>query len=257
MASHDGLREGNVSKKIVEEAPGSLQVKLSVYQDPHSAAICSEADCHCVQVDSLLGFIFGSMLGDDADTQILDCEAELRQLYAASSDTGETQRAILGYVQKLVTDSTHAAGLLGRTPAILKALCDIGLLTKDAVLEWHADGGGQSEPTGAAGKVREAAEPFVDGLRASQQRAAAAESCVDELERALEDAMRAAELERERAAARARSAGDEAKPTTGASTQHWVEFLSCKGPPPQGPAWRQSDWSPSFSSSAEHSLLFE
>ena len=178
------------------------------------------------------------MLGDDADTQILDCEAELRQLYAASSDTGETQRAILGYVQKLVTDSTHAAGLLGRTPPILKALCE-------------------SEPTGAAGKVREAAEPFVDGLRASQQRAAAAESCVDELERALEDAMRAAELERERAAARARSAGDEAKPTTGASTQHWVEFLSCKGPPPQGPAWRQSDWSPSFSSSAEHSLLFE
>jgi len=203
MASHDGLREGNVSKKIVEEAPGGLQVKLSVYQDSHSAAICSEADCHCVQVDSLLGFIFGSMLGDDADTQILDCEAELRQLYAASSDTGETQRAILGYVQKLVTDSTHAAGLLGRTPPILKALCDIGLLTKDAVLEWHADGGGQSEPTGAAGKVREAAEPFVDRLRASQQRAAAAESCVDELERALEDAMRAAELERERAAARA------------------------------------------------------
>ena len=186
-------------------------------------------------------------------TARLSCASCTRRL----PDTGETQRAILGYVQKLVTDSTHAAGLLGRTPPILKALCDIGLLTKDAVLEWHADGGGQSEPTGAAGKVREAAEPFVDRLRASQQRAAAAESCVDELERALEDAMRAAELERERAAARARSAGDEAKPTTGASTQHWVEFLSCKGPPPQGPAWRQSDWSPSFSSSAEHSLLFE
>ena len=47
------------------------------------------------------------------------------KLYKASPDKGKTQRALLRYVQKLVTASPHAEALLTKTPALLHALYDI------------------------------------------------------------------------------------------------------------------------------------
>ena len=136
LASQDGLRAGNITSKLGEQP-----------------------------VDGLLGFIFDSMFSDDAVKQITECEGGLRKLYGASPDPRKTQRAILRCLQKLVTDSPHAGALISQTPALLKALYDIDLLEADVVVEWHAQGGEKRPAKGAAVKVREAAEPFVNWLK--------------------------------------------------------------------------------------------
>ena len=107
------------------------------------------------------------MLSAAAVKEIKECAGALRELYAASTDPGKTQRVILRCLLKLVTDSPHAGLLIGETPAILKALYDIDLLESDAIVEWHAQGGEKRAAKGAAAKVREAAKPFVNLLKLS------------------------------------------------------------------------------------------
>lgn len=153
MAS--GLRVGNITWKM-----GELQGVAAGQQGAGGSR-----EQPAVPVDSLFGFVFDSMFSDAAVEQIKECEGELRKLYLASSDRGKTQRVILRCLQKLVTDSPHAAALLTETPAILRVLCEIGLLEADVVVEWHAQGGERRGAKGAAGKVREAAEPFVAWLK--------------------------------------------------------------------------------------------
>ena len=143
MASHDGFRVGNITWNMGKEQPG-------------------------VPVDGLFGIIFDSLLSDAAVKQIKECKGELRDLYMTSPDPGKTQRVILRCLQRLVTDSPHAGALLSETPAILKALHDIGLLEADVVVEWHAQGGAKREAKGAASRVREAAEPFVNWIKEAQ-----------------------------------------------------------------------------------------
>jgi len=132
---------------------------------------------HGVPTDNLIGFVFDSILDEDALKQIKECSTVLRGLYEASPDKRKTQWAILGGVATLVTAPKHGDALLKQTPAILMALYDIDLVEEGVVAKWYAQA---LSPNDAAGRmVREAAAPFIEWLERAEE-----EDSADELDKA-------------------------------------------------------------------------
>ena len=70
--------------------------------------------------DTLLGFIFNSLLDERADKQIAVCASSLRELFEASVYKQCTQQVILEGVAGLVTK--HGEVMLKKVPFILMAL---------------------------------------------------------------------------------------------------------------------------------------
>ena len=165
--SHEGGSGGDQIVVGTGEDAEHLAHSMSHGATPESLKVLAGlGEQQGVPVDTLFGFIFDSMLNEGAVKQIQACKAILRKLYKSSPAKTATQRAILQYVQKLVTDSPHATVLLKKTPAILKALYDIDLLEEHVIVKWHAQG---SKKAGAARKVRDAAEPFVNWLKEAEE----------------------------------------------------------------------------------------
>ena len=123
--------------------------------------------------DDILGFMFET-LGEEswlqgdrehALKQIKECAPALRELFGASADKRRTQSSFLKAVTTLVTAPKHGGAMLKKTPKILEALYDYGLLEHDVVLKWHA----QKPMHDAGKKIRMAASPFIKWLRGPEE----------------------------------------------------------------------------------------
>lgn len=164
-----------------------------------------------VPPDDTFGFIFDALLDENAAKQINECAPALKELYAASADKRCTQRAILRGVVTLVgrlVDSNEAPlkkaqeqAKLKKTPSILMALYDNGLVEEQVVLKWHAqapaDLSDLPERDHVGRRVRAAAAPFIKWLKEADEETSSAEEAD---EQGAPD--EAAQKEKEKAAAK-------------------------------------------------------
>ena len=149
--------------------------------------------------DNIIGFIFDSLLNENAAAQIKQCALMLRSLYDASADKIASQWAVLSGVTGLVAAPEHREARLTKTPDILMALYaepaprlptprhptaallgvtiplahnpprryDIDVLEEAVVLQWHAKVLRKKDDAGKM--VREAAAPFIKWLREAKE----------------------------------------------------------------------------------------
>ena len=86
----------------------------------------------------------------------------LVRLLKASKERKACERHVLRCMERLLVASKHAASLAPkRCPHVLKALYDADVLSEEAIVEWHTEGG-----VGPKGEqVRRAVDPFITWLQ--------------------------------------------------------------------------------------------
>ena len=167
---HAGGQASAATQQRVEKLANDM---CSGATEENMRGIIELAKEHGVPVANLIGFIFDSLLNENAVMQITECAPLLKGLYEASPDKRSTQQAILSGVAGLVTSAAHGGALIKKTPAILMALYDLDLIEEAEVLKWHAQAPGEE---GDAGKrAREAAASFIKWLREAEEESSAGE----------------------------------------------------------------------------------